>query len=124
VDGPKRSQEIYSHYVAEATDAGVGTRSYFSARSHFLSARSYFHRQAREASVLGTPSIYSPEELVFLRRVMEEAVNTLPTPLRTSVSKAKIAKRLLDRAATGERDRAQLLASALTDFSDLVRPAG
>jgi hypothetical protein len=117
VDGPKRSQEIYSHYVAEATDADVGTRSYFSARS-------YFHRQAREASVLGTPSIYSPEELVFLRRVMEEAVNTLPTPLRTSVSKAKIAKRLLDRAATGERDRAQLLASALTDFRDLVRPAG
>jgi hypothetical protein len=91
---------------------------------HIFRLDRIFHRQAREASVLGTPSIYSPEELVFLRRVMEEAVNTLPTPLRTSVSKAKIAKRLLDRAATGERDRAQLLASALTDFRDLVRPAG
>jgi hypothetical protein len=66
--------------------------------------------------MLGNPSIYSPEELVFLRRVMEEAVNALPTPLQTPESKSTIARRLLDRAATGERDRFELMVAALVDF--------
>jgi len=78
---------------------------------------------ARELSVLKTPSIYSPEELVFLRRVMDEALDSLPMRLRTSATKSTIAKRLLDRAATGERDRARLLISALADFCDGKNPA-
>jgi hypothetical protein len=66
--------------------------------------------------MLGDASIYSPEELVMLRRVMDEAVGCLDKPLQTSVSKAKIAKRILDCAATGERDPIELRFAALADF--------
>jgi hypothetical protein len=66
--------------------------------------------------MLGVPSIYSPEELVFFRRVMDEAVASLPAAARTSDAKAKIARRLLEGAAAGERDRVELLVAALADF--------
>jgi hypothetical protein len=66
----------------------------------------------------GSGSIYAPEELSMLRRVMDEVVGSLPVPLRTPVSKAKIAKHILDRAASGERDPNQLRSAALADFND------
>jgi len=43
-------------------------------------------------------------------------VPTLPGFMRTSVSKAKIAKRIMDCAATGERDRVELRIAGLVDF--------
>ena len=66
----------------------------------------------------GTGSTYGPEELSMLRRVMDEVVGTLPEALRTPVAKARIAKRLLDRAAAGERDPIELRLAALADFND------
>jgi len=42
------------------------------------------------------PVVYSPEELNFLHQVLDEAVNSLPVHLRTSASKSKVAKRILD----------------------------
>jgi hypothetical protein len=68
--------------------------------------------------MLDAGSVYSPEELGVLRRVMDEAIQCLATPLRTSVSKAKIAHRILDCAATGERDPIELRLAALADFDE------
>jgi hypothetical protein len=65
----------------------------------------------------GTGSAYRPEELSMLRRVMDEAVGTLPVALRTPIAKASIAKNLLDRAAAGERDPIELRLAALAGFN-------
>jgi hypothetical protein len=63
--------------------------------------------------------VYSSEELIFFRRVLDEAVNTLPGFMRTSVSKRKIAKAIMDCAATGERDRVELRIAGLADFLEV-----
>jgi hypothetical protein len=80
-------------------------------------------RPAKENSMLASPNVYSPEELNFLHQVLDEAVRTLPVPLQTSVSKSRIAKRILDCAATGERNRVELRMAGLADFNDNGRSA-
>ena len=69
--------------------------------------------------MLGSDTVYSSEELIFFRRVLDEAVNSLPRFMRTSVSKCKIAKRIMDCAATGERDRVELRIAGLADFLEV-----
>jgi hypothetical protein len=73
--------------------------------------------------MLASPNVYSPEELNFLHQVLDEAVRTLPIQLRTSVSQSRIAKRILDCAATGERNRVELRIAGLADFNDAGKSA-
>jgi hypothetical protein len=63
-------------------------------------------------------AVYSSEELIFLRRVLDEAVDSLPVRMRTSASISTIAKRIMDCAATGERDRAELRIAGLAEFRE------
>jgi hypothetical protein len=70
------------------------------------------------------PVVYSPEELNFLHQVLDEAVNSLPVHLRTSVSKSKVAKRILDCTAAGERNRVALRIAGLADFQDARKVGG
>lgn len=73
--------------------------------------------------MLGGSSVYAPEELGLLRRIMDEAIQSLPGALRTADTKAKIARHLLDCAATGERDPIELRYAALADFNDNAQQA-
>jgi hypothetical protein len=68
--------------------------------------------------MLGGNSVYAPDELSLLRRIMDEAVASLPFELRTAERKAKIARHILNCAATGERDPVELRYAALADFND------
>jgi hypothetical protein len=69
------------------------------------------------------PNMYSSKDLNFLQQVLEDAVNALPLQMRTSVSKARIAKRLLDCAASGERNRKKLRVAGLADFAEQAKSA-
>ena len=62
-----------------------------------------------------------PSELGLLRRIMDEIVQSLPAELRTADRKARIARLILDCAATGERDAVELRHAALADFN--AKPA-
>lgn len=73
--------------------------------------------------MLASPNVYSPEELNFLHQVLDNAVRTLPVQMQTSVSKSRIAKRILDCAATGERNRVELRIAGLADFNDARKSA-
>ena len=73
--------------------------------------------------MFGTNTVYSSEELFFLRCVFDEAVSTLALEKRTSEVKSKIAKRIMHCAATGERDRIELRIAGLKDFSDVSERA-
>jgi hypothetical protein len=73
--------------------------------------------------MLASPNVYSPEELNFLHQVLDDAVRTLPVQMQTSASKSRIAKRILDCAATGERNRVELRIAGLADFSDARKSA-
>ena len=59
---------------------------------------------------------YSPEELSLFRMVFDECEMTLPPSLRTSANRSLLANRILECAATGERDSGVLVAAALKDF--------
>jgi hypothetical protein len=73
--------------------------------------------------MLGKHTVYSSEELVFLRRVLDEAVGRLPARMRTSSSRSAIAKRIMDCAATGERDRIELRVAGLAEFREVGESA-
>jgi hypothetical protein len=73
--------------------------------------------------MLGGNSMYVPEELSLLRRIMHEAVQSLPVELRTADRKSRIARHILECAATGERDPIELRHAALKDFNDNGKPA-
>jgi hypothetical protein len=77
----------------------------------------------KEITMLGSPNVYSPEELNFLHQVLDDAVRTLPIQLQTSLTKARIAKRILDCAATGERNRVELRIAGLVDYSAVEKSA-
>jgi len=60
--------------------------------------------------------VFQPEELSLLRDSFDEAVSDLPPQMRTPVNQTRIAKQILDCAATGERDPMELrVAAALND---------
>ena len=60
--------------------------------------------------------VYQPEELYLFRRVMEQSLDLLPHDHRTPEVKAKIARAILDCAATGERNPIELSIAALCEF--------
>jgi hypothetical protein len=59
---------------------------------------------------------FRPEELHLFRDIFDEAVSDLAAQMRTPVNQARIARQILDCAATGERDPMELrLAAAMND---------
>ena len=69
-------------------------------------------------------SVYSSEELIFLRTVLDEAVSALPADRRTRAAQSKIAKQIMDCAATGERSRVELKIAGLANFAPAPDAAG
>jgi hypothetical protein len=70
-------------------------------------------------TMFGKHAAYSSEELIFLRSVLDEAVGRLPACMRTSSSRSAIARRIMDCAATGERDRVELRIAGLGEFREV-----
>jgi hypothetical protein len=64
----------------------------------------------RERSV-----VYYPEELSLLGRIVDQAIESLPTAMQTPYNRTKIARNLLACAATGERDPIELRLAARID---------
>ena len=60
--------------------------------------------------------VYYPEELSLLADVLNQAVESLPTVMRTPGNRAEIARSILACAATGERDPIELERAALTNL--------
>ena len=60
--------------------------------------------------------VYYPEELSLLGHVLNQAVESLPTVMRTPCNRAEIARSILACAATGERDPIELERAALTNL--------
>jgi hypothetical protein len=77
------------------------------------------HSDKGEKQMFGKHTVYSSEELIFLRRVLDEAVASLPVRLRTPAFRTRIAKRIIECAATGERSRVELRIAGLADFSEI-----
>jgi hypothetical protein len=61
-------------------------------------------------------AVYYPEELSLLGEILDQAVQSLPPGMRTPQNRAAIAKNILARAATGERDPIELGLAALTNL--------
>jgi hypothetical protein len=77
-------------------------------------------------TMFGKHTAYSSEELIFLRSVLsvlDEAVGRLPACMRTSSSRSAIARRIMDCAATGERDRMELRIAGLVEFREVGESA-
>ena len=60
--------------------------------------------------------IFAPEELLLFRRIFENAVGSLPAVMRTSENRSRIARNILECAATGERDPVELRLAAVFDL--------
>jgi hypothetical protein len=60
--------------------------------------------------------IYAPEELLLFRRIFENAFGSLPAAMRTSENRSRIARNILECAATGERDPVELRIAALIEL--------
>jgi hypothetical protein len=65
-------------------------------------------------------ALYRPEDLMLFRRIFDECMRGLPADKRTAVHQARIAKQLLDCAATGERNPVELRAAATADTQDVT----
>ena len=52
--------------------------------------------------------VYYPEELPLLGHILDQAVESLPTVMRTPCNQAEMARNILACAATGERDSIEL----------------
>jgi len=60
--------------------------------------------------------VYYPEELSLLGHILDQAVESLPTVMRTPGNQAEMARNILACAATGERDPIELELAALTNL--------
>jgi hypothetical protein len=65
----------------------------------------------RERSV-----VYYPEELSLLGHILDQAIESLPTAMRTSYNRTEIARNILACAAAGERDPIELELAARVDL--------
>jgi hypothetical protein len=61
--------------------------------------------------------VYYPEELSLLGSIFDQAIASLPAAKRTPANRTEIAKKILRRAAAGERDPIKLGLAALTDLT-------
>ena len=67
--------------------------------------------------MLGDQSVvYFPEELSLLGDILDQALESLPTDMRTPYNRTQIAKNLMACAATGERDRIELELAGTIDL--------
>jgi hypothetical protein len=66
----------------------------------------------RLVNSIGT--IFPPELIDLMKTVLEDSIATLPEAKRTSAIKAEIASKILESAATGERNPAMLKLAALS----------
>ncbi len=66
-------------------------------------------------------AVFYPEDLSLLGQVFDHAVESLPPSMRTPHNRVEIAKNILARAATGERDPVELELATLTNFRDNSR---
>jgi len=64
---------------------------------------------------------FEPEDISFLKGVLDDAFAALPPKLRVSSVQALIAERILKSAANGERDRVRLRNEALFDLQAAAR---
>ncbi len=69
-------------------------------------------------------TVYQPNEWALFYRVMEHSLASLPASYRSPNLRLQIARRILECAATGERDPIELEFAALADFAEVHRLAG
>jgi hypothetical protein len=69
-----------------------------------------------------TNAAYRPEELLLLRRIFDDVIAAMHPAMQTSTNRALIAARIMDCAATGERDPIELKNAAVADFQFAVSP--
>jgi len=62
--------------------------------------------------------VFEPETIALLRQCLEEAWNQLPPIEQARVSKTALAQRILNAAASGERDPVRLRTAALVSIVD------
>jgi hypothetical protein len=104
--------------------AGWGIADGYGVELQFPDRWSAGERQDKVSmTMFGKHTAYSSEELIFLRSVLDEAVGRLPGCMRTSSSRSTIARRIMDCAATGERDRVELRLAGLVDFREAGKSA-
>ncbi len=60
-------------------------------------------------------TVYCPDELALLGRVLDQVVQSMPPNLRTPYNRNALAVNILACAATGERDPEQLRRAALME---------
>jgi hypothetical protein len=60
--------------------------------------------------------VYDPEELSLLGHILDQAIESLPATMRTPYIRTEIARNILARAATGERDPIELELAARIDL--------
>jgi hypothetical protein len=74
-----------------------------------------------QSSVTGKAIMDNPgascrtEDLMLFRRIFDECLRSLPVDKRTAIHQARLAKQLLDCAATGERNQIEYRLSAMAD---------
>jgi hypothetical protein len=66
--------------------------------------------------MVGCYKAYSFEDSIFLRSVLDEAIGLLPAGQRTRAARSKIARQMMQCAATGERSRVELRMAGLAEF--------
>jgi hypothetical protein len=65
--------------------------------------------------MLDQSTVYYPEELALLGRVLDQVVQSLPPNLRTPYNRAALAQNILACASTGERDPVELARAAFME---------
>jgi hypothetical protein len=61
-------------------------------------------------------AVYYPEELSLLGQILDQTIQSLPLNMRTPQNRTVIAKSILARAATGERNPTELRLAALMNL--------
>jgi len=62
---------------------------------------------------------FQPDEIKLMRSVLDEAAIILPKAKQTPAMKVKLASRILEAAANGERDPNKLRIAALVETMDV-----
>ena len=66
----------------------------------------------------GSGTIFDPETITLLKKVLAEAERTLPNQRRSSEARVKLAAGILEAASKGERDPLQLRAAGLVSINE------
>jgi len=69
--------------------------------------------------MMATGTNFEPDEIKLMRSVLDEAAIILPKGEQTPAMKLKLASRILEAAAKGERDPNKLRIAALVEMTDV-----